>query len=392
MRPSRPALPARAVLALALGAGLAATALPAASAPVPLAALLAASGAATPGAYVVVLRAGTEPRGLVHSLGVQARHVYEGSLAGFAAQLTPGQLERVRRDPAVESVEPDQVVRVDGRQPITASSGLYGLDRIDQRALPLSGSYTYRADGAGVQAYVIDTGLAASHADFGGRARNVHDATGGTGTDCNGHGTHVAGILGGAKHGVAKAVRLRGVRVLGCDGSGSTSDVISAVQWVTANAVKPAVANLSLSGGYSSALNRAVAGLSSSGVLVAVAAGNDGGDACSSSPASAAPALTTAASSRTDSRATFSASGSCVDTYAPGVDVTSTWLGGGTRTLSGTSMASPHVAGVAALYKATYGETSSPALAEWVRTSATRGKIKGNVTGTTDRLLFTGGL
>ena len=392
MRPSRPALPARAVLALAVGAGVTATALPAASAPVPLAPLLAASGPATPGAYVVVLRPGSEPRGLVHGLGVRAQHVYEGSLAGFAAQLTPGQLARVRRDPAVESVEPDQLVRVDGRQSITATSGLYGLDRIDQRALPLSGSYTYRAAGAGVQAYVIDTGLAAAHADFGGRARNVHDATGGTGADCNGHGTHVAGILGGAKHGVAKAVRLRGVRVLGCDGNGSTSDVISAVQWVTANAVRPAVANLSLSGGYSSALNRAVAGLSSSGVLVAVAAGNDGGDACRSSPASAAPALTAAASSRTDSRATFSGSGSCVDTYAPGVDVTSTWLRGGTRTLSGTSMASPHVAGVAALYKATYGETSSPALAEWVKTSATRGKVKANVAGTPNRLLFTGGL
>ena len=391
MRPSRPALPARAVLALALGAGLTATALPAASAPVPLAPLLAASGAATPGAYVVVLRPGSSPQGLVHGLGVKARHVYEGSLTGFAARLTPGQLDRVRRDPAVESVEPDQVVRADGRQSVTAS-GLYGLDRIDQRALPLSGSYTYRAAGAGVQAYVIDTGLAASHPDFGGRARNVHDATGGTGADCNGHGTHVAGILGGATHGVAKSVRLRGVRVLGCDGSGATSDVISAVQWVTAHAVKPAVANLSLSGGFSSALNRAVAGLSSSGVLVAVAAGNDGGDACSSSPASAAPALTTAASSRTDSRAAFSASGSCVDTYAPGVDVTSTWLAGGTRTLSGTSMASPHVAGVAALYKSARGETSSPALVDWIKTSATRGAVKGNVTGTPNRLLFTGGL
>ena len=392
MRPSRPALPARAVVALALGAGLVATALPAASAPAPLAPLLAASGQAAPGAYVVVLRPGGEPRRLVHGLQVEARHVYEGTLAGFAAQLTPAQLDRVRRDPAVESVEPDQVVRVDRRPSIPAGSGRYGLDRIDQRALPLSGSYTSRTGAAGVQAYVIDTGIATSHPDFGGRARNVHDATGGTGADCNGHGTHVAGILGGARHGVAKAVRLRGVRVLGCDGSGSTADVISAVQWVTAHAVKPAVANLSLSGGYSRALNRAVSALSGSGVLVAVAAGNDGGQACSSSPASAAAAVTTAATSRTDTRPAFSNSGSCVDTYAPGVDVTSTWLRGGTRTLSGTSMASPHVAGVAALYKATHGETSSPALAGWIRTTATKGTVKGNVTGTPDRLLFTGGL
>ena len=391
MRPSRSRT---ARVALALVAGLAVGAGPLhgttwATPATSLAPLLTASAPAAPGAYVVVLRPGSDPQRLVRGLALRARHVYDGGLTGFAAGLTPAQLDRVRRDPAVELVEPDQVVRADGRQEVDE---LYGLDRVDQRALPLSGTFTTHIGAGGVKAYVVDSGIDTGHPDFGGRARNVHDATGGDGDDCYGHGTHVAGILGGETYGVAKSVRLRGVRVLGCDGTGLTSDLVDAVQWVTEHAVHPAVANLSLTAGYSPALNRAVAQLSSSGVLVAVAAGNASADACESSPASAGAAVTVAATDRRDARPEFSSYGSCVDLYAPGVDITSTWLDGGTRTVSGTSMASPAVAGVAALYKATYGDTPSAELAAWLRSTASSGKVRNSVPGTPNRLLFTGGL
>ncbi len=377
------------VLPLTLPVAAVLPGLPAQAAPAP-APLVAAVGQAVPGSYVVVLRDGADARGLVRALGVRASHVYGSAVDGFAATLTAGQLDRVRRDPAVVSVEQDQVVRADGTQ--ATGSGLYGLDRTDQRSLPLSGSYTYGTTASGVTAYVIDTGIATSHADFGGRATNVYDALGGNGQDCNGHGTHVAGTIGGATYGLAKGVALRGVRVLGCDGSGSTSGIIAAVDWVRANAQRPAVANLSLGGGYSSTLNNAITNLSNSGVFTAVAAGNENANACNVSPASAAAATTVAASDRTDTRASFSNYGSCVDTYAPGVSVQSTWLNGGTNTISGTSMASPHVAGVGALYKGARGDAASSTVDSWIKSSATSGVIQRNRTGTVNRLLFTGGL
>jgi len=234
---------------------------------------------------------------------------------------------------------------------------------------------------------VIDTGIATAHADFGGRAQNVYDAFGGNGQDCNGHGTHVAGTVGGATYGIAKASSLRGVRVLDCSGSGSTSGIIAGIDWVRANHIKPAVANMSLGGGYSSALNAATDNLSGAGVFVAVAAGNENQNACNVSPASAAAPTVVAASDKTDTRATFSNFGSCVEVYAPGVNVTSTWLSGGTNTISGTSMASPHVAGVAALYKSG-GDAASSTINSWILTNASAGVVRSNPSGTPNRLLF----
>jgi subtilisin family serine protease len=241
-----------------------------------------------------------------------------------------------------------------------------------------------------VRAYIIDTGLQANHPDFGGRAANVYDAFGGNGADCNGHGTRVGGTVGGSTYGVAKGVALRGVRVLDCAGSGSFSGIIAGVDWVRKNRFSPAVANMSLGGGYSSSVNTAVSNLANSGVFVAVAAGNSNANACYYSPASAGAAYTVAASDKTDTRASFSNYGSCVDGYAPGVGIKSAWLSSGTNAISGTSMASPHVAGVAALYKATCGDAASSTIASWINTNATTGVIKSNPTGTPNRLLYKG--
>jgi subtilisin family serine protease len=289
-------------------------------------------------------------------------------------------------------VEPDRVVTADGTQNIDGNGDPWGLDRIDQTALPLSRTYTYARDGAGVYAYIIDTGLQANHPDFGGRAQNVYDALGGSGTDCHGHGTHVAGTIGGNTWGVAKRVHLRGVRVLGCTGSGSTSGIISALNWLRTNAVRPAVANMSLGGGRSTSLNSAANNLANSGVFLAVAAGNENQNACNVSPASAASAYTTAASDRTDLKASFSNWGSCVDGWAPGVSIKSAWLSSGTRTISGTSMASPHVAGVGALYKSNYGDAASSAISTWINNNATAGVVRSSPSGTPNRLLNKRGL
>jgi len=344
----------------------------------------AAPGRAIPGSYIVVLNEGADPRSVAAVAQVSPRYVYTAAINGFAAELNQGQLNALRNNPAVDYVEEDATVE----SAATQSGATWGLDRIDQRALPLSGTYNYTSTASTVYAYIIDTGIQTSHANFGGRAAAAYDALGGNGQDCNGHGTHVAGTVGSTTYGVAKSVRLRGVRVLNCQGSGTSSGVIAGIDWVRLNRINPAVANMSLGGGYSSAQNTAVTNLVNSGVFLAVAAGNENQNACNVSPASASAVTTVAASDRTDLRASFSNYGSCVDIYAPGVSITSTWLNGGTNTISGTSMASPHVAGVAALYKATYGNASQSTINSWLVNNSTANVIRSNPSGTVNRLLY----
>jgi subtilisin family serine protease len=346
--------------------------------------LLSASANGIAGQYIVVLNENANPRSVAAVAGVSPRLVYEAVVNGFAATLNSGQLNALRNNPNVAYVEEDQEMFADATQ----SGATWGIDRIDQRNRPLSGTYTYTTTASTVYAYIIDTGIYTAHSQFGGRASNVYDALGGNGQDCNGHGTHVSGTIGSSTYGIAKAVRLRGVRVLDCSGSGSTSGIISALDWVRVNRTNPAVANMSLGGGFSSTLNTAANNLANSGVFLAVAAGNENQNACNVSPASAASATTVAASTSTDAKASYSNWGSCVDVYAPGSSITSTWLNGGTNTISGTSMASPHVAGVGALYKATFGNASSATIDSWIKTNSTANVITGNVTGTPNRLLY----
>jgi subtilisin family serine protease len=289
---------------------VAATAIACASVPLtgavaaPRVAVLSAHGDGVPGQYIVTMKHASQ---VSRAIRFPTVHRFGN---GFAARLSASQLRKIQSDPDVASIEQDQIMRI----ATTQTSPTWGLDRIDERTLPLSHSYTYTHTGSGVDAYVIDTGIDTSLTQFGGRANTVYG-----GSDCNGHGTHVAGIIGSKSYGVAKSVRLHAVQVLGCDGSGTTSDVIAGINWVRTHHAAKSVANLSLGGSKSTALNDAVTALSKSGVFVAVAAGNDNADACLSSPASAASVEAAAASSSTDTRASFSDYGSCVDIYAPGI-------------------------------------------------------------------------
>jgi subtilisin family serine protease len=352
----------------------------------------AGSGEVIPGQYIVVFKDGvTDPVALAAGKNGkhkgQLKHAYSSVLKGFAAQLSDEAVAALAADPDVAYIEQDQVVHAD----VTQTAPSWGLDRIDQRSLPLNGTYTYNATSAQqtvVRAYIIDTGIQTSHPDFGGRASAVYDAFGGSGQDCNGHGTHVAGTVGGTTYGVAKFIKLRAVRVLNCSGSGSNSGVVAGMDWVRVNHIKPAVANMSLGGGYSSATNTAANNLAAAGVFLAVAAGNSNANACNYSPSSAANATSVAASTSTDAKASYSNYGSCVHLYAPGSSIRSDWLNGGTNTISGTSMASPHVAGVGALYKAVYGDASYSTIRSWLINNSTTGVISGNPSGTPNRLLY----
>ncbi len=347
-------------------------------------------GKVIPGQYIVVLKNGaaTNAGSLAASVGAKTTYVYNAALNGFAAGLNDAALAKLQKDPNVAYVEPDQIMQSDGTQYMDGNGDPWGLDRIDQRNEPLSGSYTYNSTGTGVRAYIIDTGIQTSHPEFGGRASAVYDALGGNGQDCNGHGTHVAGTVGGSTYGVAKNAYLRAVRVLDCNGSGATSGIIAGIDWVRTNGIHPAVANMSLGGGYSASLNTAATNLANSGIFLAVAAGNSNADACNTSPASASGTYTVAASDRNDARASFSNYGACVDGYGPGVAIKSAWLNSGTNTISGTSMATPHVVGAAALYKSTYGDAASSTIVNWFYSNDTSGVISGNVGSTPNLLLF----
>jgi subtilisin family serine protease len=321
--------------------------------------------------------------------GARLSFLYRNALLGFAVEVPQRVVDYLRRNPAVVAVDPDDPVTVSATQ----SSPPWGLDRIDQRALPLSGSYTYPSSGAGVAAYVIDTGILDGHTDFGGRVRSGYTAINdGLGTtDCNGHGTHVAGTVAGSTYGVAKAATPVAVRVLDCTGAGNTSGLIAGLDWVAADhaAGTPAVANLSLGGPSNSSLDAAVQSLVNDGVTVAVAAGNDNVDACTRSPARAAAALTVAASDRADARASFSDFGTCVDLFAPGVGIVSDWYTGSTatNTLSGTSMAAPHVAGAAALLLSQQRSLTPAEVSNRLVGSATTGVIT-DAAGSPNRLLY----
>lgn len=315
---------------------------------------------------------------LVTTKGGLVTQVYDNVLNGFAATLTDTLLSVLRGDTRVRAIELDRTMRISDTQTPTPS---WGQDRVDQRNLPLNNTYSYASTGSGVDVYVVDTGILTTHPDFGGRAVHGTDTIDGdnNATDCNGHGTHVAGTIGGTGHGLAKQADLIGVRVLDCAGSGSNSAVIAGLDWVVAHHQPgtPAVANMSLGGGASTALDDAVRRVIADGVTMAVAAGNENTDACTKSPARVPDALTVAASARNDSRASFSNRGTCVDLFAPGVDITSTWLNNGTNTISGTSMASPHVAAAAALHLSTHPGASLASVNAAVLAATTKGKITG---------------
>jgi subtilisin family serine protease len=314
--------------------------------------------------------------------GGSVRRTYQHAIKGFSVTLNENAARALRNNPNVAYVEQDQRVKA-------AQVGSWGLDRVDQRDLPLNGVYSFTANGSGVTAYIIDTGIETSHWEFGGRAWNGFDAYGGNGQDCNGHGTHVAGTVGGANYGVARNVGLVGVRVLDCGGWGTWEGVIAGIDWVRFNRSGPAVANLSLAGGAMQSVDDAIENLVASGVTVAVAAANDSYDACYYSPARAPSALTVGASNQYDQQAWFSNYGSCVDLYAPGEGITSAWLYGGTNTIDGTSMASPHVAGAAALYLQGNPGASPATVNAHILGNATPWRLSSLGSGSPNLLLYT---
>ncbi|HEX6291561.1 MAG TPA: S8 family peptidase [Herpetosiphonaceae bacterium] len=353
--------------------------------------LPASSGKPIPDQYIVVLKDGASPRSVAAVASVRPKHVYESALNGFAAALNAGQLAALQRHPSVDYIEQDREFTIAATQ--TVGAGQWGLDRIDQRALPLNGSYSYTATGAGVTAYIISTGILPSHADFGGRAAIAFDAYGGSGTDCNGWGTHLAGVVGGTTYGVAKSVNLRGVRVLNCsyygDVTGTYAALITGLDWVSANAVRPAAAVVvSAASASSSAVYDALTRMLASGIFVTVPAGDSGGDACSGTLASHSGVYTATASDRNDYRPAFANYGSCVDIYAPGVSITSAWNNGGTSSFTSTIVSAGHVLGCVAKYKSAYGEAAPSTIATWLNSNATTGAIRNNLLPTPNRLLY----
>jgi len=350
-----------------------------------------------PGQYIVVLheeavsvKSDAAIRSIATSmLGKSAdlRYTYTTALQGFtAAGVSEKQAETLSSDSRVKFVEQDRTVHAYATQ----SGATWGLDRVDARS-GTDGDYNYTATGAGVNAYIIDTGILPTHNDFGSRASTFYDAfnDGQNGVDCDGHGTHVAGTVGGSEYGVAKDVTLYGVRVLDCSGGGTLSSVTNGADYVAQNHTKPAVANMSLGGGASSTIDNAVQGMINAGVTTVVAAGNSDTDACNQSPARVADAITVGSTTSSDSRSSFSNYGSCVDIFAPGSNITSAWYtsNSATNTISGTSMASPHVAGGAALFLEDNPGASPSQVTNALTSTATQGAISG-VNGSPNLLLY----
>ncbi|WP_155055478.1 S8 family peptidase [Streptomyces blattellae] len=372
------------------------TALPAEAAPAEGKVLAADSPTAIKDSYIVTLKksaglkaASSEGKGLVKEYGGTVKKTFGAALNGYTATLSAAEAARLAADPAVASVEQNQRVQLTDT---TQSNAPWGLDRSDQTSLPLSGTYTYPdSAGSGVTAYVIDTGVRISHSEISGRASYGYDAVDGdtTASDGNGHGTHVATTIAGSTYGIAKAADIVAVRVLDNNGSGTTAGVIAGVDWVTANHSGPSVANMSLGGGASASLDAAVSNSIASGVTYAVAAGNSSANASSYSPARVASAITVGATTNTDAKASYSNYGSILDIFAPGSSITAGWNTSdtATNTISGTSMATPHVAGAAAVYLANHTSSTPAQVASALTSGATTGVVTSPGSGSPNRLL-----
>jgi subtilisin family serine protease len=354
-----------------------------------------------PNSYIVVLeprvQAALEPfiDEVLRNWGGKLHFKYDKAIKGFNVELPDAVAQLLAHDPRVAYIEEDAVVKID----TTQTGATWGIDRIDQRNLPLDGNYTYSTTASNVHAYIVDTGILTTHSEFGGRASVGTDQVGDghNGIDCNGHGTHVAGTVGGATYGVAKGVSLVAVRVLDCSGSGTNAGVIAGVNWVASNAIKPAVANMSLGGGASQALDDAVTAAVNAGIVFCVAAGNgdqfgNPQDACTTSPARAPAAITVSATDSTDTKASWANYGTCVDIFAPGVNITSSWYSSttATNTISGTSMATPHVCGVSALYLAGNPTATPAAVVSALTSNATSGVVASPGPGSPNLLLYSG--
>ncbi|MEU8984521.1 S8 family peptidase [Streptomyces sp. NPDC058251] len=372
------------------------TALPAQAAPAEGKVLAADSPTAIKGSYIVTLKKGagfkaasSKGKGLIDEYGGTVKKTFGTALNGYTATLSAAEARRLAADPAVASVEQNQTVHLTDT---TQSSAPWGLDRIDQAALPLSGTYTYPdTAGSGVTAYVIDTGVRITHTQISGRASYGYDAVDGdtTASDGNGHGTHVATTIAGSTYGVAKKAKVVAVRVLDNNGSGTTAGVIAGIDWVTANHTTPSVANMSLGGSASTSLDTAVANSIASGVTYAVAAGNSSANASSYSPARVSTAITVGATTSTDAKASYSNYGSTLDIFAPGSSILAGYNTSdtATATLSGTSMATPHVAGAAAVYLAGHTSATPAQVTTALVNGATSGVVTSAGTGSPNKLL-----
>ncbi|MGQ0840673.1 S8 family serine peptidase [Actinokineospora sp.] len=384
-----------AVACLAAGAAVLAVATVPVSAQAATGAIL---GSAQPvaGSYIVVLKDATAGApatngaafDLARQYGGKVKLTYTSSIRGFAVQLDEAGAKRLAANPAVAYVQQDGVARMTDTQP----NATWGLDRVDQRAMPLDSNYTYPNTASNVNAYILDTGVHKQHAEFEGRAKDGYDFidNDGDASDCQGHGTHVAGTVGAKTYGVAKKVNLISVRVLDCQGSGQFSQIIAGVDWVAKNAVKPAVANMSLGGGGDTATDNAVKKAIQAGVTFVVASGNSNTDACGTSPARVPEAITVNATDNQDNRSSFSNYGSCTDIFAPGTNITSTKNGGGTHQLSGTSMATPHTVGAAAMYLSANTAATPAQVRNALVDNGTKNVVTSPGSGSTNSLLYVG--